>query len=390
MNNTQTKLIIPLNIQRFATSSTVYSSVAANGSSSSVFHFVVELYVSGGTEQIYTRARLYATGTSAPFYGSSINRDVSAAGVTLTSGSMYSPNASSEWIKLSSGEQFSYGGYTFKQYYTIYEGTISCSAGTQSASATWYSSTATQWVPRSTMSTSTSVTVDSSQDPPPYDVSINPVATGTTSINLQRSWQRATYCQYNIQSWGWINEGTSYPNGVYVSGNNVTGLSPNTTYSCQVRFGNGNSDLTYSNTVNCTTLADPPTNLQITNLKSYYKNKTSDICISGNVSATSSLTITNYTLYYKRSIDSTYTSKNLGTSTTFELTNLQNNTTYDIYFTVSNSSATATSTDYTQTTLQMYCIKISQNGAAFVTKRMYYSLSGGTWIGIPKDKLNIR
>lgn len=95
--------------------------------------------------------------------------------------------------------------------------------------------------------------------PAPTGVSINPVGNSRTSINLNRAWNNATYCQYNIAGWGWINENASYSNGVHCSGNSVTGLTPNTTYSCQVRFGNNNSALTTSNSANATTLGDNPT-----------------------------------------------------------------------------------------------------------------------------------
>lgn len=99
----------------------------------------------------------------------------------------------------------------------------------------------------------------SAKDPAPYNVSINPIANGRTAINLQRAWERATYCQYNINNWGWLAEGGTYSNGVKCNGNDVTGLTANTSYSCQVRFGNGNSDLTYSNTASCTTSGNAPT-----------------------------------------------------------------------------------------------------------------------------------
>ena len=165
-----------------------------------------------------------------------------------------------------------------------------------------------------------------------------------------------------------------------------TGLDVGTTYYARAKAAN--ADATgYSAVKSFKTTNPVPTSLAISNLKSYYKNKASDLCISGTVSASSVTTITNYTLYYKRSSDTTYTSKSLGTSTSFELTNLQNNTTYNIYFTVTNSGGKATSSTYNQATPQMKCIKLSTNGGAFTDYRMYYSLSNGAWMGIKKGKI---
>lgn len=96
------------------------------------------------------------------------------------------------------------------------------------------------------------------RDPAPTNVSINPGGISRTSIWLNRAYSGATYCQYNINNWDWINENTSYPNGVSVSGDTISNLSPNTTYSCQIRMGNGNSELTYSNVANATTLGNAP------------------------------------------------------------------------------------------------------------------------------------
>lgn len=102
---------------------------------------------------------------------------------------------------------------------------------------------------------------------PPTNVSISPTAS-RTSINLNRNWSNATYCQYNIAGWGWLAEYNSYSNGVYCGGNDVTNLTPNTTYSCQIRMGNGDSALTYSNSVNVTTTGNNPTatSLSISNV----------------------------------------------------------------------------------------------------------------------------
>lgn len=94
--------------------------------------------------------------------------------------------------------------------------------------------------------------------PAPTNVSINPVQNGRTAINLNRNWSGATYCQYNINNWGWIAEGSTYSNGVKCNGNDVTGLTANTTYSCQIRMGNHNSGLTYSSTKSATTSGNAP------------------------------------------------------------------------------------------------------------------------------------
>ena len=215
----------------------------------------------------------------------------------------------------------------------------------------------------------------------PTNVSINPVATSKTAINLNRNWSNATYCQYQINDWGWIAEGSSYSNGVTVNGNNVTGLTANTTYTCQIRMGNHDSDLTYSNVATATTWSDPPTNLSISNKSSYWKNTTSGICIGGTLNATSDSAITNYTVYYKRSIDSTYSSINNGTSTTFEIPNLQESTSYDIYFTATNNGGTATlATSVSQTTITIHNVKVAVNGNSFVPLAMYVNVSNGNWV----------
>lgn len=92
----------------------------------------------------------------------------------------------------------------------------------------------------------------------PSNVSINPVAS-RTSINLNRNWSNATSCQYNINSLGWIDEGTSYSNGIHCDGDNVTNLNPNTTYTCQIRFYNNGAGPTYSGTSSVTTTGNAPT-----------------------------------------------------------------------------------------------------------------------------------
>lgn len=112
--------------------------------------------------------------------------------------------------------------------------------------------------------------------PAPSNVSINP-SPSRTSINLNRNWSNATTCQYNINNWGWINEGTSYSNGVHVSGNTVSNLTPNTSYTCQIRMYNNGSGPTYSNTSTVTTTGNNPvinsstqTNLDRTNYQFSY------------------------------------------------------------------------------------------------------------------------
>ena len=213
----------------------------------------------------------------------------------------------------------------------------------------------------------------------PTNVSINPVATGQTTINLNRNWSGATYCQYNINNWGWIAEGGTYSNGVSCNGNNVTGLTKNTTYSCQVRFGNGNSDLTYSSVVNCTTWPDPPSGLDIPDLHDYWKDPTSGICRGGTLQATSDTAITNYTAYYRSASELNYHSINLGTSTALEIPNLLENTMYDVYFTATNVGGTSTSATITMTTLSLGSVKVSINGGAFASLPMYYNVSNGQW-----------
>lgn len=93
---------------------------------------------------------------------------------------------------------------------------------------------------------------------PPTNVSINPVPSRTT-INLNRSWQNATACQYNINDWGWINENASYNNGVKVSGNTVSNLTPNTSYKCQIRMNRNGGSYTASSAKTVITTHNAPT-----------------------------------------------------------------------------------------------------------------------------------
>ena len=105
------------------------------------------------------------------------------------------------------------------------------------------------------------ITVDAI--PAPSGVSINPVPSRTT-INLQRAWTNATSCQYNINSWGWLDEGNTYSNGVKCDGNTVSNLTPNTQYTCKVRFYNSGVGPTESNSATVTTTGNAPTLSSVT------------------------------------------------------------------------------------------------------------------------------
>lgn len=229
------------------------------------------------------------------------------------------------------------------------------------------------------------------KDPAPTNVSINPVGDSRTSINLNRSWQGATYCQYNIADWGWINEYNSYPNGVHVDGNAVTGLQPNTTYSCRIRMGNNNSDLTYSDTKYATTLCNKPSSLSLSvNTNKWLK--ANGFYVGGTVSATgdTNAPITKYVLHYKKSSASSYTDQDIGTSTSWTIKNLAENTTYNLYFTATNAGGSTDSGSTTFTTANAHIVSLSVNGGTFKKRHMYVSINGDDFFLINNKNYKIK
>lgn len=68
-------------------------------------------------------------------------------------------------------------------------------------------------------------------------VTLSPVITGTTSANLNRWWSGdADICHYSVDDGAtWREEWGDYPDGIKLSGNDLTGLQPNTTYKVKIK-----------------------------------------------------------------------------------------------------------------------------------------------------------
>lgn len=185
------------------------------------------------------------------------------------------------------------------------------------------------------------------KDPAPTGVSINP-APSRTSINLNRAWSNATYCHYNINDWGWIAEGSSYSNGVKCDGNNVTGLTPNTSYKCRVRFGNGTSDLTYSSEKTVITTHNAPS----IGTRSVTHSRAATTVQSTYTTTVSYATTYDYTSYSSHKLEygtstsygSTATSAGTGGSSKFTLSGLQPNKTYYYKITETDNGGNSTQT----------------------------------------------
>ena len=180
-------------------------------------------------------------------------------------------------------------------------------------------------------------------DVKPSNVSINPIATSGTTVNLQRNWSNATICQYKIKvgnSWsGWINE-QSYYGDIYFDANNVTGLSIGTTYNFKVRFKNGNSDWTDSGEPSVTTWKIPT--ISRVDISPGVGSFDINVIADGDGSYAP---ITNYTLYYRTNSSSgAFNSVSMGVSSNITINSgLSVDTDYQIYVAVTNSVGTATS-----------------------------------------------
>lgn len=159
---------------------------------------------------------------------------------------------------------------------------------------------------------------------PPTNVSINPVPSRTT-INLNRSWQNATACQYNINDWGWINENASYNNGVKVSGNTVSNLTPNTSYKCQIRMNRNGGSYTASSAKTVITTHNAPT----IGAQSVSYARASSVLESTYTSTLTYDVVYDYAAYKSRKIDyGATTDYGSSVSDTKSISDLQPNTTY--------------------------------------------------------------
>lgn len=227
------------------------------------------------------------------------------------------------------------------------------------------------WANMSHPSGTVSVTGPAASDiTPPTNVSINPVPSRTT-INLNRTWQNATACRYNINDWGWIDEYTSYSNGVHVDGNTISNLTPNTSYKCQVAFNKNGGSYTYSNIKTVITTHNAP---------SIGTRSVSFIRASSALKSTYTATLT-YSVTYD---NTSYSSRKIeyGTSTSYgksventkSISGLQPNTTYYYKITEndngSNSTTSSTATGSFTTpgiapTLSNFNIDLKRTEATF-------------------------
>lgn len=106
--------------------------------------------------------------------------------------------------------------------------------------------------------------------------------------------------------------------------------------------------------------------------------------------------ISNITLYYKKSTDSSYTSVNMGTSTSTRISNLDMDTNYDLYCTVTNPGGSTSSSVLTTSTLLNalgitqpvvtnllpFSCTVSAEGSLPVVRTLQYRFSndgGATW-----------
>lgn len=158
-------------------------------------------------------------------------------------------------------------------------------------------------------------------------------------------------------------------------------LLPATTYYIKAyatnSVGTGSSGVSY-----ITTKVAPPTNATISNLDTKWVSMQKGNCITGTVSATpgaGTSSISNYKVYYKQSVAINYNVLDLGTNTTFEIPNLQDNTDYSIYCVATTSGGSATSQVYTQRTGVLTYAKVSVNGGAFTSRKIYFNQSDSEW-----------
>lgn len=179
------------------------------------------------------------------------------------------------------------------------------------------------------------------------------------------------------------------------SSGQFTGLTPATKYYVRANASNG-SYRGYSSVTNFTTNEEPPKNLSITNLDSKWADVQRKVCITGTLNATHGAGSTgniNYKLYYKRSLDSNYSVTNLGNTTAesinFTLTTLQEDMTYNMYFTATTAGGTTTSSTISYKTIATKFVYVSENGGAFTQRKMYYNQSNGAWYLAYNKNINI-
>lgn len=233
----------------------------------------------------------------------------------------------------------------------------------------------------------------------PTNVSINPVPS-RTSINLNRNWSNATECQYNIGNQGWIAENGTYASGIHVSGNNVTNLQPNTSYSCKIKMRNYDSEWTESNSATVTTTANPPTITKtITAISGGFK-------ITPVVTCDTNTSLSSITLDYGTT--SSYgTSTTLTNNTESTISNLIHNETYYYQITaVDNIGGTTTdtgtittlgdaptinsltATSKTSSSISLLASVTFDNNDAFASGSLTYSQVGGTPTTISLNSLS--
>ena len=196
---------------------------------------------------------------------------------------------------------------------------------------------------------------------------------GTTTPNLSDYYQLVTYGKtYSIA------------NPTVATGYTCTGLVSGSSAQSGT-MGTSNLNVRFNFTTN------KPSELSITRTSS------TTTSISGTVSATG-LNISDYTIYYKKSSASSYSHVSLGTSTSWSLTNLDVDTDYNIYLSVTNPGGTTTTSSSpktfsttlnnptigtpTVTNILPFSCTVSASGSVTPSRTLNYRFSkdnGSTW-----------
>lgn len=212
-------------------------------------------------------------------------------------------------------------------------------------------------------------------------VTISPSNLTTSSVNINRSWdQGADLCQYVIDGSGWINEGSKYGN-ILFNANNVTGLSPNTTYNLRIRMRKASNQVwTESNTITFTT---HPTTVTVATLTA---TATSPTAISVNAVANTPAN-TDKIVISTAGKSATIT----GGSGTVSITGLVESTTYTVtaVATTKRSGATSSKTTTVTTPADSFCYIKYRNGTLSAKKKMYLIRKNGTKVEVVKAKARV-
>lgn len=223
----------------------------------------------------------------------------------------------------------SFTGLTPNTTYTVYSRSYTTSSSSNTSGYTYKNSSikTTCNAPSSLSITSGTTTIST--------IPLSWSATGDTNAAITN--YTLYYKQSSASTYSSLSMGTS-------TSTTLSSLPMGTTYNIYFTATNAGGTTT-SSTINATTQSTPPSNLNISATAITFSGITLVWSATGE-------SISNYTLYYKKSSASTYTSVNKNTSTTHSITGLDEETTYNIYFTATNPAGTTTSSVINVTTLQ--------------------------------------